>query len=101
MIKSNQPLSMAEAKEYAKKNKTSGAEVIGFINKFSELKFKDALELGKKLEDLKMMKLKKEHIVKIIDLMPENQESLNKVFTDVSLDEDENKKILETVKEFK
>ena len=47
------------------------------------------------------MRVKQEHIVKIIDLMPENAEELNKIFVDSSLDEDETKKILETVKEFK
>ena len=33
--------------------------------------------------------------------MPENAEDLNKIFVDISLDEDEKRKILETIKEFK
>ena len=100
MIKNNEPLSMAEAKGYVKKREGSETDVLGFINKFTKLSPKEAIELRKKLEDMKMMKLKKEHIVKIIDLMPENPENLNKIFIDVGLDEDETKKILETVKEF-
>jgi len=44
--------------------------------------------------------LRAEQIIKIIDLLPENQEDLNKI-VDISLDENETKKILETVKEFK
>ena len=42
-----------------------------------------------------------EHIVKVIDFLPDDAESLNKIFTDVSLDEDEAKKILDVVREFK
>ena len=47
------------------------------------------------------MKLKNEHISKLIDLLPENKEDLNKIVNDVGLDEDETKKILDTIKEFK
>ena len=47
------------------------------------------------------MKLKDESIVKIIDLMPETSEDLNKIFVGLNLDEDETKKILDIVKEFK
>ena len=48
-----------------------------------------------------MLKLKQEHIVKIVDLLPEDALDLNKIFTDVSLDEDETTKILEIVKKYK
>ena len=46
------------------------------------------------------MKINDENIAKIIDILPENEVDLNKIFIDVVLDEDETKKILETVKEF-
>ncbi len=98
MIKTNELLSMAEAGEYI--DKANSTDVKGFIKKFTKLKSKEAKELRKKLENLDMMKLRTEQIVKIIDLLPENQEDLNKI-VDISLDEDETKKILETVKEFK
>ncbi|MFQ5531043.1 MAG: hypothetical protein ACE5ES_00345, partial [Candidatus Nanoarchaeia archaeon] len=73
----------------------------GFLKKYISLKPEKAKELRKKLEDLDLMKIKPEHIVKIIDLIPEDSEDINKIFTDVGLDEDETKKILETVKPFK
>ena len=101
MIKNNEPLSMVEVTEYLRKTKESEKDVIGFIKKFIKLNLKEAKELRKKIEALEFMKVKKEHIVKIIDLMPENVGDLNKIFADVSLDEDETKKILETIKEFK
>ena len=92
---------MAEAIEYIKKDKDSETDVIGFINKFVKMKPAEAKEMREKLVALNLMKLKTEYIVKIIDLLPENQEELNKIFVDVSLDEDEIKKILDIVKEYK
>ncbi len=101
MIINSQPLSMAEASKHTEDSKESETNVKAFIKKFTKLKPKEAGEFGKKLEQLDYMKMKKTHIVKIIDLMPENAEDLNKIFTEISLDEDETKKILEIVKEFK
>ena len=68
MIKNNQPLSMGEAKEYIKKS-DGETDVLGFINKFTKITSKEAKEMRTKLEALELMKLKKENIVKIIDLM--------------------------------
>jgi len=97
MIKSNEPLSMAESKEYVEKD----SETFKFIKNFVKLDIKEAKEFRKKLEDLGLMKMKEPQIVKIIDLMPEDKEDLNKIFVGISLDEDETKKILDTVKSFK
>jgi DNA-directed RNA polymerase subunit F len=96
MIKSNKPLSMAESTEYI--DKDSNAMI--FIRKFEPLSFKDAKEMRKKLEDLKLIKMNDTHISKIIDLAPEKGEEVNKIFIDVGLDENETKKILDVVKEF-
>ena len=93
-----QPISMAESLKYKKK---SGIDAEAFIKKFTKLNPKEASELKDKLNSLDLMKLKEEHITKIIDIFPENTEDLNKIFVGVSLDEDETKKILETIKEFK
>ncbi|MFH1585497.1 MAG: hypothetical protein ABIB79_01890 [archaeon] len=97
MIKNYKPLSMAEVTEYVDKK----SEIAGFIKKFTKTKPESAKELRKKLEALDLMKIREEHIVKIIDLMPENLEDLNKIFVGVSLDEDETKKVLDTIKDFK
>ena len=40
-------------------------------------------------------------ISKLIDVLPEKAEEVNKIFTDVSLDENETKNVLDTIKEFK
>lgn len=97
MINSTKSISMAEAKGYLKKD----SESLQFIKKFASLKPEEAGELRKKLEDLGLMKLDEEHISKVIDFMPEKQEEINKIFINIGLNEDETKKILETVKEFK
>ena len=101
MIKNTIPLSMSEASEFIGDKKESELELKKFIKRFVKLDVDEAKKMKKKLEDLNMIKMKQEQIVKIIDFMPEDVESLNKIFTDVSLDEDEAKKILDTISEFK
>lgn len=101
MIKDNIPLSMAEASGYLEKDKETEANVKAFIKKFTKLSVKEAKELRKKLKGLDLMKMDEKQICKIIDVMPEKAEEVNKVFIDIGLDEDETKKILETIKEFK
>jgi len=99
MIINKESLSMVEAIEYIDKdNKT---DVQGFIKKFVKMKPIEAKELRTKLKALDIIKMKNEHIAKVIDLLPETTEEINKIFNDVGLDEDETKKILDTIKEFK
>ncbi len=101
MIKEMTPMSMSESLEYIKGDDEKSAEIKGFIKKFVKISPKDAKEMRDKLEALNLLKLKPEYAVKIIDLLPDNSENLNKIFTDVGLDEDETKKILDIVKEYK
>ena len=97
MIKNNEPLSMAESLEYIEKD----SEVSKFVKKFTKLSLKESKEFKRKLLNLGLMKLKLDHIIKIIDLMPGDKGDLNKIFISMSLDEDETKKILDIVEEFK
>jgi len=101
MIKNREPLSMSEVSDYIKKSEGKEQEITGFIKKFAKTDIKTTKEMIPKLEGLSLMKLDREHLVKVVDLMPENKEELNKIFPGVGLDEDETKKILEIVKEFK
>jgi len=70
------------------------------LKKFTGLEVKKAKELKSNLVELNLIKLKSDNISKIIDVMPETSEDLNKVFVDTSLDENESQKILDTVKQF-
>ena len=100
MIKNTESLSMAEASEYIKKIE-SESEVIGFIKKFTAITPKEAKEIRKKITEFGLMKIREEHISKIIDILPEDSSDLNKIFVDMSLDEDETNKILDTIKQYK
>lgn len=101
MIKNSSPLSMAEATDFIKGSKDEGKEMQGFIKKFTKLKAKEGKEMREKLQSLDVIKLDDSYISKIIDVLPENEEELNKIFTGMSLDDEEAKKVLDVVKEFK
>ena len=95
---------MAESLEYIEEQKEESdaeTDIRKFIKKFTKIKPEEARSIREKLVALGLIKLKGEYIAKIIDIMPETQEDLNKIFTDVGLDEDETKKILDALAEFK
>lgn len=99
MIKDQKALSIAESQEFV--DKENSGEILAFMKKFVSMKPGKAKELRKKLEGLDLMKLDDKGISKIIDVLPENEEELNKTTTGLNLDEEEAKKILEALKEFK
>jgi DNA-directed RNA polymerase subunit F len=101
MIKNTTPLSMAESLEYIEKDKKLEHPAKDFIKKFAKISPKEAKELRKKLEGLNIAKMNALDISKLIDVLPEKAEEVNKIFIDVGLDENETKKILDTIKEFK
>jgi DNA-directed RNA polymerase subunit F len=76
-------------------------ETVDFLKKFVKTKPEQAKKIKEGLEKLDMLKLKREHVVKIVDLLPKDASDLNKIFTDVSLNEDETNKILEFIKNAK
>jgi DNA-directed RNA polymerase subunit F len=84
MIKSEKPLSMGESLEYLKGE--NAGEIKSFIKKFSAIDEKQAKALREK------------HITKIIDVLPEDKESLNSLLGDANLDEDEINKIIDKIK---
>ena len=96
MIKNTKPLSMAESLEYLKND-----EVKAFVKKFTSLDEAKGKELREKLESLDLIKLNEKHVSKLIDVLPEDKEELNKVVVDANLDEDEINKVLQTIKEYK
>ncbi|MFH0712208.1 MAG: hypothetical protein V1889_03795 [archaeon] len=72
-----------------------------FIKDFNRMNIEKAREIRGALKGLDLIKLKDEHIVKIVDFMPSDATELNKVLVEVSLDGEEVTKILEVVKNFK
>jgi len=72
-----------------------------FLKKYLKTKPEQAKKIKEGLEKLDLLKMKREHLVKIIDILPADASDLNKIFIDVSLSEDEINKILEVIKSAK
>ena len=99
IILNSRPLSLAEVGDLVKKAEDFDSKPTGlYLKAFSKLSFKDAKELADKVRALNSAKVKETHIVKLIDLMPQDAEDVHKIFSDVSLSEDEVQSILQTVK---
>jgi len=93
------PLTLAEVSDLAG-DADREKEVKTFIKKFTKMPAKKAREMREELTKLDLLKLKEEHIVKIVDFMPGDASDLNKVMVDVSLDQEEVNKILDVVKKY-
>ena len=94
------PLTLVETKILVEKNEGK-EEMKPYFKKFIKLKIKDVEEMRKDLEALDNHKIRAEHVVKIIDFLPQDASDLNKIFTDISLDENEIKQITEIVAKYK
>ena len=71
MIKEMKALTMEETRELVRAN--GGKEEIEiFLKKFISIKSKDVLEMKKELGNLNNVKINQEHIIKIIDFLPED-----------------------------
>lgn len=103
MILDRTPLNMNEVEEIIKEiaDSEKKQEMELFLKKFLKAKSGRGKKIKEELEKLDSIKIKRDHIVKIVDLLPEDVSDLNKIFIDVSLNEDENNKILEIVKNSK
>lgn len=100
MILDRTPLNLDEVREIVKNLDVGDKkeEVEKYLKKFLKTKPEKAKKIKEELEKLDLLKMKREHLVKIIDLIPEDTTDLNKIFTDVSLNEEETNKILNAVK---
>lgn len=103
MILDRKPLSLIEVQEILKNipDNEKKLQLEPYLKKFIKIKPEKAKKIKEDLKVLDLLKLKDEHIVKIIDLLPEDASDLNKIFTDVSLTEDETNKILDIIKKHK
>ena len=103
------PISMVEAKDELNKIKKKDGELNfraekteEYLNQFTNLDIKKSNELKGKLEGLKIPRLKEEHIIKIVDLMPLSAEEVKTILGGytITITNDNLKKIAEAVKEF-
>ena len=94
------PLCLEEARAISKEN-GGKEELEEYFKEFSKLKAKDVAPFKKDLEALGNHKIKGEDLVKIMDLLPEDTSDVNKIFVDLTLDDNEIKQILEIVSKYK
>ena len=99
VVKENKPITMAEVVELAGDSE-KGKAIKDFIKGFNTMDVKKAKEMKEELTGLDLIKLKDEHIVKIVDFVPTDASELNKILIGVSLDQDEVNKILDIAKKY-
>ena len=99
MIKDQTPLTYVEVLELIGDGEKA-EKVKSFIKEFYKLKPQKAKEMKSELESLKLIKLKGEHIVNIVNFLPADATDLLKIVSDSSLDQEEVTKILDVVKKY-
>ncbi len=109
-ILSEEPITMSEVKsELAKIKKRDGElsfranKTEDYLNQFVELSPKKIAELQKKIEDLKIPRLKDQYIMKVLDLLPTTFEEVKLIFQQFSaltVTQENMKKIAKTVNDF-
>ena len=106
---SETPISMSHLREALKHIKKRDEELNfragkteEYLNSFVTLKPKEADELHKKLEELDIPRLKQEHIIKIIDLLPNTPDEVKLVLQGYTLTvtKENLKKIADVVSEY-
>jgi len=99
-------LTMTELKEKLQDIKKSqelsfrGNKTLDYLNNFTKLSAKQVNEIKEKLKSLDIIRLKDKHIVKIIDIMPQDLESLKTILTqdNITVKAEELEKVLECLK---
>lgn len=100
------PISSVELKEkleaIKKRDKEIGnkaTKTIEYLNTFVILKPKDAEEIKKKIVSLNISRLRDKHIAKVIDMMPQDIESLKLLFAgeNLTIKQEDLNKILEVI----
>ena len=102
------PVTFAELKDQLKKIETRdttlsfrGAKTKDYLALATELKAKDAKEIKKKIEELNVMRLKEKQIIKLINVLPKDIDSLKVVLgSDSTASKEDFKKILDILKEY-
>jgi len=101
------PISIAEIKEklegikkVKKELNFRAAKVYDYASEFSSLKKKEVDEIFKKIQALDIPRLKEKHIIRVIDMMPEDVEALKAVMSgeDTTLKAEDLVKIIEVIK---
>jgi len=98
-IRHSEPLTLIEVAGLAGDTEKE-KKIKNFIKLFVNGDVKKIKETKEKIRNLGILKIKEEHIAKIIDFMPEDAAELTKIVSEVSFDQDEVNKILEIIKKY-
>ena len=71
-----------------------------YFKKFTTLDLPKSKKLIEEVNALNNLKINRVDLVKLVDFLPKNLDELNKIFTEVSLSEEEANAILEIVKKY-
>ena len=100
MIKGKQQVSLAQVKDMIKKDEEGQQELREYLRKFTKLSREKAEKLTDEIKKLGNVKIKEADAIKVADFLPKNVESLNKIFIDASLNEEEANAVLDIVKKY-
>ncbi|MCG2717363.1 MAG: hypothetical protein L6408_00820 [Nanoarchaeota archaeon] len=104
------PISAVELKEKLNKVKKRDKELgkkatktVEYLNTFTNLKIKEAEDIKKKIINLNIPRLRDRHIVKVLDIMPKEIDSLKMLFSgeNITIKEEDLNKVLEVIKKNK
>ncbi len=99
MILKMTPLHLADVQELSG-DLDAKPELRDYLKEFSKLDKKKADALAEAIRGIGNHKIREDSIMKIVDLLPRDAESVSKIFNDTSLDEKEVNEILLVVKEY-
>jgi len=103
------PITMGEMKKELEKISKRDKEInlrasktIEYLNQFVKIKGSEAKELYNKIDNLKIPRLKEQHIKKIIDIMPKTVDDMKAVLQGYTLtiNNENMKKIVDVVNKF-
>jgi len=105
-VTEDNPLTMAELKEKLQNIKKSqelsfrSNKTLEYLNNFTKISAKQSNEIKEKLKSLDIIRLKEKHIAKIIDIMPQDTESLKAILIqdNIIVKIEELEKVLECLK---
>ena len=109
-ITDEKPLTLAEVsrkidiiKKRSKELNSRAERTKEYLNKFAKLKVKKVEEIKKELDKLNIPRLKDRHVVKIIDILPKDMDSLKMMFIGetITIKQEDLVKILTVIKNVK
>ncbi len=108
-VLSKEPKTLSEVKNILKEVEIErelnfrSSKTMDYVNRFVNIEDKDVSELKEKIEKLDILRLKEEHIVKIIDFLPESVDEFKLIFQGsyVTFSEDDIKEIVNVINDFK